>query len=432
MPTSFYCTDTPIAPRDKCSINTSFLTHPIYPMSPFFHFMPVDRTTIKTKLHIHPAVFHDPKSFIRDHDLPIRTMKPTRVRRSWTLTLDVLTYKGIKVKLIKIDGDPLTDVTIDFNPGVCHYGHNGQILTLAEFLDALSLLVTQLTPLLSNPADFVDLVPGLSQGRSAYWSFLEVPFQCIDPDGTLLANFRNLRHPRIKTPTRHWPNSIQAGGHRGMLQLSIYRKAMEMVAHGKLPESKLSDYYEILRLEARMREKKLILYFGNSRNVEVIDGTERLVRFYPRDLVGGHRLSFSELQGVYSPDHGTTREQGDSKPLVAMGRLIAQAALDPRTSHTFPELLSQVAFYTGAGSDTISVIRKSGLMELERSSSISRDALYSDAAYGAQFSIASTELEQKICHDLSDMTARSLIAAAYRPPGQPVFPLTVWPSYDRI
>ncbi|MEI7912796.1 MAG: hypothetical protein WCK77_24480 [Verrucomicrobiota bacterium] len=358
-------------------------------------------------------------------------MKPTRGRRSYNLTLDVLTYKGIKLKLTKLDGEPLADTTIHFNPGVCLYGHNGQIISLSEFLDALSLVVTHLTPLLRNPTNFVDLVPGLRQGGPAFWSYLEVPFQCMDPVGTLLSSLRNLRHPKIKTATRDWPTSIQAGRHEGALQFAIYQKAIEMVEHGKLPESRLADYSDILRLEARMRGKKLVLYFGNSRNVEVIDGKERLVRFYPGDLVDGHRLSFGELQGVYAPDEGA-ETLAASTPLVAMGRLLAQAALDPRTIQTLPELLSRVASYTGAGSGTISSIKKAGLMELARLSGVSRDSLYSDAAYKAQFSIGSTELEQKICHELSDMTARRLIAAAYSPPGQPYHPLTVWPSYHRI
>jgi len=400
-------------------------------MSSYFSIIPLDRTTIRTKLLIHPDLVTDPKSFLRDHDLPVRTMRPTRGRRSWNLTLDVLTYKGIKLKLVKFDGEPLTDATIDFNPGVCLYGHNGQILTLTEFLDALAVLVTHLTPFLRKPADFVDLVPGLSQGRPAYWSSLEVPFQCTDPDGALLSGFRNLRHPKIKTPTRHWPTSIKAGRHKGDLQFSIYRKAIEMAEHGKLPDSKLGDYSDILRLEVRMKEKMLALYFGNSRNVEVIDGNARLVRFYPQDLIAGHRLSFGELLGVSALDQATEKPPG-TNPLVAMGRLLAQAALDPRTRQTFPELLSHVAFYTGAGSDTIGDIRKAGLMELARHSSISRGALYSDAAYKAQFGIGSEQPGQKICHDLSDMTAHRLIAAAYCPPEQPFDPLIEWPSYYRI
>ncbi len=121
-----------------------------------------------------------------------------------------------------------------------------------------------------------------------------LPAGCADPDGTLLSSFRNLRHHRLTTRTRHWPTSIQAGRHEGALQFAIYQKAIEMVEHGKLPESRLADDSDILRLEARMRGKKLVLYFGNSRNVEVIDGNERLVRFYPGDLVGGHRLSVGD------------------------------------------------------------------------------------------------------------------------------------------
>lgn len=194
-------------------------------------------------------------------------------------------YKGIQVTLVQVAGDPLATATIDFNPGVCLYGQNGRILTLTEFLSSLNILVTHLTPLLSDPDDWVDLVPGLRRGGVAYWSYLEVLFQCRDTDGTLLARLRHLRHPKITTASRRWRDSILVGPHRGELRLAIYRKAVEMAKRRVkdiplLSDQKLAEDMDILRLEARMKGAKLVHYFGNGRNVEVIDGTERLVWFY--------------------------------------------------------------------------------------------------------------------------------------------------------
>jgi hypothetical protein len=361
-------------------------------------------------------------------------MKPTRGwragRATWNLTLDVLTYKGIKVNMTILAGAPLANITIDFNPGVCLYGHNGRIITLTEFLDALSILVTHLTPLLSDPDDWVDLVPGLRRKGRAYWSYLEVPSQYRDPEGVMLARLRHLLHPSITTPSRLWPTSIEAGGHRGKLQLSIYRKDVEMVKHGKLDEARLADARDILRLEARMRADKLVLYFGNERNVEMIDGKERLVWFYPEDLVRGHRKCFSELQGVYTSGEDT-QVAALSGSLVAQGRQLAQVADDPRTAPTFPELLALVRYYTGASSATIKAIRDAGVAELSRRSGVSRDALFSDAAYEAQFGIASEEPELMIRHEFADIVDHRLITAAYRPPEQPFFPHTVLPTYHR-
>jgi hypothetical protein len=140
-------------------------------MPPKYRIMPLDKTTIRTRIRLHPDFVANPDAYRSEHDLPIRTMKPTRGwragRATWNLTLDVLTYKGIKAKMMILAGDPLASITIDFNPGVCLHGHNGRIITLTEFLHALAILVTHLTPLLSDPDDWVDLVPGVRrEGRA--------------------------------------------------------------------------------------------------------------------------------------------------------------------------------------------------------------------------------------------------------------------------
>jgi hypothetical protein len=225
-------------------------------MSTHFHFLPVDRTTIKTRLRFHPDFLADPNSFIRWHDLEIRTTKPTRGRSkqgpTQNINIDVLRYRGIKVKLRKVAGDPLADTSINFNPGVCLHGHNGSVLTLREFLHALAILVTHLKPLLMDADDWVDLVPGLRSGGVAYWDYVEVNFHSADPDGSVLARFRPARHPSIKTAARHWPESITFGGQRGKLRIGIYRKAVEMIAHDKLLPTHLPDNQHVLRFEIRL------------------------------------------------------------------------------------------------------------------------------------------------------------------------------------
>ncbi len=397
--------------------------------------MPVDKSAIKTQLGIHPDLFHNPESFIRKHDLPIRTLKQTRGRSvngsTKILTLDVLTYKGIKVRLTKSAGTCLTRATIHFNPGVCLYGHNGRVLSLTEFLEALALLVTHLNPLLKDPDDWVDLIPGLRKGGRAYWSYLEVFSHWLDLDGSLLAGFRHARHPSITTPTRHWPTSIQMGGARSILQFSIYQKAHEMVIRNKLPPSELPTFKDVLRLEARMSDEKLARYFGNDRNVDEIVGEKRLCRFFPQDIIGGHRMSFSEMKGVaYSPAE-RSKETVTMKPNQALGKLLAIEALDSGTSQTLPELLSHFKFYTGASTVTIGEIRKAALAELERRSSLSFDDLFSEAAYRAQPEITIPDLEQKVCRPLEDMHLHPLITAAYRPPDPLFHPNTEGPRYIR-
>lgn len=410
-------------------------------MIPRYHIAPLDKTRIKTRLAIHPRLREDPVAYLRDSNLQIRSARPTQGRSptgtTWNLVLDILTYGGVSITLRHVPGDPLVDATIEFNPGKCLYGHNARILSPDEFLDALTLKVMHLRPLLDNKDDWIHLIPGLQPGGRAYWSYLEVFLHCHDPEGALLDRLRHVRHPSIRKVARHWPSSIEVGRKKGKLQLSIYRKAVEMAnrkigGEPLLSEEELAEYSDILRLEARMRNEKLVLYFGNGSNTEVIDGKERLVWFHPRDLVRGHRACLSELQGVYSPSPGDVTElTGECTPLEAYGRTLAQVAEDERTSHTLPQLLDSLRHYTGASSDTMSKIRKAALAELSRQSGISRDAFLSDSAYMSQPVIVCGKAEKKVRHPYFDTDVRRLIAEVYCPPDQPFIPQSKLPGYLR-
>ena len=145
-------------------------------MSIPYRYVPIDRATITTQANFQTDLLSNPNQFIIDHNLEIRCSKPSRGRRygrpTSVITLDVLTYKGIQIEISSIAGEPLSHVTIHFNPGVILYGVNGHVITLAEFQDALAILVAQLKPLLADPNDWPCLVPGLRRGGRAYWSYL--------------------------------------------------------------------------------------------------------------------------------------------------------------------------------------------------------------------------------------------------------------------
>lgn len=395
-------------------------------MTTHFHHMPVDLTKIRTRLRIHADLSADPNAYIDEHDLPIRTSNPSKK----SLTLKVLNYQGIKLKLSKDAGDRLTKATIDFNPCVCLHGHNGYVLTVEEFLDALAILVASLKPLLHDPDDWVDLIPGLRSGGIAYWHYLELHSQYDDSDGSLYAAFRQAVPDKPRIPVRHWPTSMRIGGDKSDRLLKIYLKAPEMVTHGKLGSKRLSDYKHVLRLEMRLKGGKLVTYLGNERNVEVIDGKRRLVAFYPVDLFDGLRIAFGALQGVYSSDPTTTDGIPNGK-LVSLGRLLTRVALDPRSPLTFVELVERLTFYTGAKSGTMGPIKRAGGEELSRLSTISKDDLFSDAAFQSQHHVASEELEAKVLHEIEDTFVHCLISKAYRPPDQPFQPMTRWPGYIR-
>ncbi|RYG98117.1 MAG: hypothetical protein EON58_08075 [Alphaproteobacteria bacterium] len=388
-----------------------------------FHFMPVDRTVIKTRLRTHPYLPADPAAFVRERCPSIRSYasrdNPEGLRR--TMTFDVLDYKGIKMKVVLAEDMALSDITIEFNPGVCLFAHNGRIPTLLQFLDALGILSRQLTPLLANPEDAIDLIPGLRVGGVAYWDYMEIPFQCDDTDGAVLASFRHLRHPDIRKASRHWQHGMSAGPKPGNLVLSVYRKAVEMEVKNKLAASRLEDRKQYMRLEARMRSENLVEYAGSDQNVELIDGVKRLVRFYPENLVDAHRKVFRVLEGVYRPDDIPT-EIGQPKPLAALGQMLARLANDPVTSRPFPELLALVSYYTGAADDTVKKIRNAGLAEVSRLSSFSFRELFSDTGYENPYEVSSPTSENLIFHDTDAFRPDRTIRQAYSPPDQPFRP----------
>ncbi len=406
---------------------------------PYYFIMPVDKSTIKTRIAFNPDFLANAADYIRKHDLPVRRSKPTQGKcaygPTWNLTLALLNHKGITLKLRRIAGDPLVNVTIEFNPGVCLYAHNGRILRLTEFIDALALLAMNIRPLLRDLDDWLDLVPGLRVGGAAYWSFLEAPYHYRDPSGALFAGQRNARHPSINTPSRHWLDSMEVGGKRSKLQLVIYRKAIEMAnrrIHGEplLSEQELEEFKDVLRLETRMKGKKLAHYFGNGHNIEVIDGEERLVWFFPEDLIRGHRLCFTELEGVFSSGE-FTEVSGKTTPRAALAQMLAHVADDPRSPYSLPQLIATIRHYTGASYETFRAVRNLGLVELSRRSCFSSDEVFADAAYASQVSILSQKAEELVLHEQIDAEVLKVIAKRYRPEGQPFHPHIELPSYCR-
>lgn len=426
-------------PADTLITRSRLITHydpvssPLILMNTHFNILPLDRTEITSEAQFNADLLSDPIQFIEAHKLEIRSSKPSRSSRNGhpvsVITLNVLTYKGIRIQIESGARRTLSRVTIHFNPSVVLYGLNGHVITLNEFLDALAILVSCLKPLFANSNDWPCLIPGLRSGGLAYWSYLEVFSHWRDIDGSQLAGYRNLRHPDLKRPPRHWPDSICAGAHKSNLLFFIYRKAVEMNAAKKLSDSELNTYKSILRLEARMKNDKLVKYFGNGSNIDVIDGVERLIWFHPKDLINGHRMAFLELKGVYKSELEIKRKD-KIKPLDARGLFLVNLAADERVPYTFSELLERVIDYTGAdrSGTTITAMRKAGEFELEKRSTITRD-LFSDAAYHRQYSVKNTEVEKLVRHEIRTVIADRLILDTYRPAGQPFDYSYDFPNY---
>ena len=398
-----------------------------------FNFMPIDRTEIKTRLRLHPDLLDAPTDFIREHNLPIRTVKnwmgkssegPTR-----KMSLGISTHKGINLELSQVTGKSMIDVTINFNPGVCLFGQNGNVLSPEEFLHALAILANNIKPLLYDQADWVDIIPGLRSRNVAYWSYLEIFLHYPDPDGHRLAGFRNAQLKTTRTPIRHWTDSIKIGGKKSNRQFGIYRKAVEMEAREKLEPEKLTEYEHVLRLEVRLTKEKIVEHLNSNRSLEMIDGEMRLVRFYPEDLFHGIRNSFATLQGFYRPSKTDVLKKANGQN-THLGRLLARVANDPSSSSTLQDLLVLIKYYTDASTDTMGSIRKAGIAELIRLSLISYDELFSYDSFQTQQSVWSEK--KKVFHEFENMHIPPLILEAYRPPNHTFLPMVEFPTYVRV
>ena len=388
----------------------------------------LDKAVFTIRIRTTRKLRRDLEAFARKTNLPLRSFKRFRAKGYDSVAcgfiIKLLTYGGLKLTIFPPDADGLSDVKVEMNPAKILYGHNGRMPTYEELLDAFCIYITHARNLLEDQDDWIDLIPGLRAGGPGCWKLLELPYHCSDPDGSILAALRHLHHPAIRTQARHWPTSIELGSKRANLQFSIYRKAIEMMARGKLPANLLPLYSDILRLEVRLRGKKLLHYLGNDDTVEVVEGKERLVRFYPDPITQARRTAFEELENVWHSDEVLEL----SKQLGALGALIAQVASDPRCVHSFPELVRHLAFYSRVGSkrDTMRTIRSAGAGVMSLRSTLSFDSLFSD---DAQPSIAIPEIERKVSHRLEDIRRDPLLEAAYLPPGYVSHRSNPFPSY---
>lgn len=390
-------------------------------------FASIDKSTFFIRARVLRKLFKDPENFARKSDLPKRSIKR---HKGGSISLKLLTFGGVTMKIDPPGSDGRSDINVEFNPGKVLYGHNGRILTYDEILNAFSIYITHARRILEDADDWIDLIPGIRTGGSGSWTRLELPHHYSDPVGFILAAFRHFHHPNIRTQARHWPDSIELGGKRANLQFSIYRKATEMLAHNKkLPERLLSLYGDILRLEVRIKGKKLVEYIGHDDNIVVIEGKERVVSFFPEYISRGRRTAFGELQNVWHSDE-LPELTGQLAPL---GSLLAQVASDSCVDIPLPDLVRNLGFYCRIDSkrDTIRTIRSAGSVEMSHRCTLTFESIFSDDACNSQPSIAIPEIESKVSHPLEDIRREPLLLAAYTPPGW-VSPRTVaFPPYCR-
>jgi hypothetical protein len=224
------------------------------------------------------------------------TPPPRHDPRIPTRTIGVDGYDTITLLASK---DPVWSIyRINFNPGKLIFGHNGRILTEENFLHALSVLIELVTPLLSNPGDWIHIVPGLHVNSRAWWRSLEIPCHVLDEDGAILKAFTNAKHPDINLPPLHkrQGQTVTFANSTGTLLVRVYRKDIQMEV---TKPGGVTNPQPVLRLEVALKDDKLGEYFGGG-TWKSIEGIRRLVGFRPSNLKQAWLDVMTKFQGCYA------------------------------------------------------------------------------------------------------------------------------------
>lgn len=396
-----------------------------------FPFMQVDRLVIVSLLAFHEDFLRNPTRFFIERSwFPVRSVWKGTCRKTGarTISFQVCDYKGIDVTLTPQGVDGICFVNIVFNPGILLYGHNGHILSVEEFTDALTILQQRLAPLLKNSSDSIDLIPGLRMDGPAYWDSIEIPFQWEAATGDDLTHFRSLNHPKwFRNNPRHWPTSMDIGSGESDLRIKIYNKTREMGDKGKLSAESARNAPDVWRMEVTLKEVKLVEFLKRDGNTRQIDGKDRLVSFLPSDLVTAHRKISTSCSGVFATEQNCDRPL-KHKPIQAVGVMCARVAR--RTGMSVMEILSNLKNYGVLDDRARRDAKKAANAELSRLSSLSADTFLSDDAYRCQPSVLGDNTTGPIHWDLN-FDRPPLIRAAYDEGyGRgPFIPYTSIPSY---
>ncbi|MBB5353406.1 hypothetical protein HNR46_003663 [Haloferula luteola] len=210
---------------------------------------------------------------------------------------------AIAIYCSRLDGEwKVSKIEVNFPKLI--YGHNGCVLSGAQFARALSILFELLVALWGDRRLASRLIPGIDPEGLAFWDKLELPMHLPDSVGVQFLEFYNASHPcSYKTlPVRD--ESITFGGHRSGVQIAVYRKRRQM--REKYKAGHVDTGEEVLRLEVRLRKRHLEEAFQQLDSPTVKFSMESgregegrgLVSFTLDDVRRVHRSKMLQFRGM--------------------------------------------------------------------------------------------------------------------------------------
>lgn len=363
------CSESPIVNRPQI---TSILKHPHLPKCLVDTPMFIDQATIATRLlvkeELGSAQRNGRDSLPADMRHFVHDIIPGKTRRDrWTKSL-VTPIKvivdpkcGIRLYCTKHENGLVMLDRITINPGRILFGQNGSVITEREFGKVLSLLVVQVKPLLDNPDDWVQLIPGLSETSKSRWALLEIAFQIYDPDSKFLKLVGCSKHREISlTPQfRRADETITFQNSTKELTICVYRKDLEASNRQKLNLRPGSEH--VTRVEVRLGGKKLFQHMPSAtwRN----DGKKsHLIQFSGEDLFAAWMSVISGFSSV-----STLADQKDGPAKFGWGRFLG--FLSVKFDIEFAELISALMEMKGP------MPKKNATQFIDRISKTARDEI---------------------------------------------------------
>lgn len=384
--------------------------------------MPLDKTVIRTVIEVNQDFAKSPQAFGEQNEIwQVHVNTKENI-----VTMYFRNCRGLKTS-IRLGNGKLCQTEIRFTPSSCIYGHNGRVLTVSEFHDAVGVAINRLLPLLRDPHEWYHLLPGSSSESRAYWDAIEIIQHIEDHDGNILASFKNASWRNAIT--RVWPTGVKIGGRNSERQFCIYEKAQEMYAKRNLTESECNELRNILRLEVRLKGKALIEALDDQSSIGIIDGNRRIVRFSPELLIRAHRACFNLPRGVFfeNPLGTQSLKCGMAEH---MGLYLAQICIQSNGASNFVGLLNSLCHYAKVTANMKSRIKRSALDCLTRHHNIASAEFFAKLACQKQPQMLIPSIEDKVRRSEDDIFRNDAIELNYRSTQETKFiPHATIPSY---
>jgi hypothetical protein len=379
--------------------------------------MVLDRCVISTHFEITPEVITDRVLFNEKNSTDILDNDPRsrqvagQNQKSQKLVFS--SYGGIVVFTDEVSNGRWFANRIHFNPRNVLFRHNGHRICIDEFTIALTILREQVSKILKRPADIIHIVPGLHPHSNSFWSTLEITVDLADPDGQLEERvFKNPHYPKMKEGFRYRDGTVQIGSPDGPCKIRFYRKDKQM--QRLLRKHRIAGAPRVFRVELILSQGKLLEHLGSASNSRNIEGTNRLVRFSPADLIECFLRIVTRLQGCFRV---ASRSSDISKDKT--GRFMALVA----KFHDIPlvDLFSLYETEIGCSDETMGRQRRAAYAMLATISPAGFEEIFSTTNLQRQPSIVIPDLEATVAYRRQYVMGALDIEMNY---GQPLpFPL---------